>query len=87
MLTSMLRAQVVLTSTFSEVSVVIKYSPFSQSILIWQIATLRVPLGKLGDDDSAFIGELLGRTPARSEIAAAIDGRFRSRRDATRATP
>lgn len=77
MFTSMLRAQVVLTSTFSEVSVVIEYSLFFQSILIWQIATLRVPLGKLGDDDSAFIGELLGRTLARSEIAAAIDGRFR----------
>ena len=48
---------------------------------------LRLPLGKLGDDDSTFIGELLGRTLARSEIVAAIDARFLSKRDATRATP
>jgi hypothetical protein len=48
---------------------------------------LRVPLGKLGDDDSAFIGELLGRTLARSEIVAAIDARFLSSRDAARTTP
>jgi len=48
---------------------------------------LRVPLGKLSDDDSAFIGELLGRTLARAEIVAAIDARFLSRRNAARATP
>jgi len=48
---------------------------------------LRVPLGKLGDDDSAFIGELLDRTLARAEIVAAIDARFLSRRDAARAAP
>ena len=48
---------------------------------------LRVPLGKLGDDDNAFIGELLGRTLARSEIVAAIDAHFLARRNAARATP
>ena len=48
---------------------------------------LRLPLGKLGDDDSAFIGELLGRTLARAEIVAAIDARFLAKRDAARAAP
>lgn len=48
---------------------------------------LRVPLGKLSDDDSAFIGELLDRTLARSEIVAAINARFLAKRDAARATP
>jgi predicted DNA-binding transcriptional regulator AlpA len=48
---------------------------------------LRVPLGKLGDDDSAFIGELLGRTLLRSEIVTAIDTHFLSKRDTARATP
>ena len=37
---------------------------------------IRVPLGKLSDDDRTFIDALLNRTLARPEIIAAVRERF-----------